>query len=99
MNAALGIIIGLIVGMAIMFAISYFVGGNLPWVKTSALSTEKIGEILLKASQNTSNDANVNAIMDVCAQWIRTFSVLSDNKYVYTVKENNTEKKYDFTDF
>ena len=43
--------------------------------------------------------ANVNAIMDVCAQWIRTFSVLSDNKYVYTVKENNTEKKYDFTDF
>lgn len=99
MNAALGIIIGLIVGMAIMFVISYFIGGNLPWVKTSTLPTEKIGEILLNASQNTSNDANVNAIMDVCAQWIRTFSVLSDNKYVYTVKENNTEKKYDFTDF
>ena len=53
MNAALGIIIGLIVGMAIMFAISYFIGGSLPWVKTSTLSTEKIGEILLNASQNT----------------------------------------------
>lgn len=99
MNAALGIIIGLIVGMAIMFTISYFVGGNLPWVKPSSLSTEKIGEILLKASQNTSNDANVNVIMDVCAQWIRTFSVLSDNKYVYTVTNNGNKNKYDFTNF
>lgn len=99
MNAALGIIIGLIVGMAIMFAISYFVGGNLPWVKPSSLSTEKIGEILLKASQNTSNDANANAIMDICAQWIKTFSVLSANKYVYTVTNNGNENKYDFTNF
>ena len=99
MNAALGIIIGLIVGVAIMFIISYFVGGSLPWVKASSLSTEKIGEILFKASQNTSNDANANAVMNVCAQWVRTFTILSNNEYVYKITENNQEKKYDFTDF